>query len=425
MAPIMFIGFFILMIIGTPIAIALGLSAVIAMAGTGGMNLIALPQRMFAAVDSFPLMAAPFFILAGKLMEHGGISRRLIDFANSLVGSLRGGLAHVSLMACMIFAAISGSASATTAAVGSILIPSMVQKGYDRAFSTAVQAAGGTVGVIIPPSVPLVIYGVTAGVSVTNLFIAGIIPGLFIVFSLMVVAYIISYRRGYGGNDERKNAGEILRNFANALSALLMPVIILGGIYGGIFTPTEASVVAVVYGLFVGTFIYREIKLGQLREILTSSVITTSVLLFLVATAAMFGNILTREQVPQVVANFMVGISDNWIVILLLINILLLVVGTFLETIAAIIILTPILHPIAIHMGMDPVHFGIIMIVNLSIGLITPPVGMCLFIGANVGQVKYEPLVRAVIPFLLMMIVNVLIISLYSPLSLFLVKLLS
>lgn len=414
MAILLFVIFLLLIIINVPIAIALALSSIIIMGIIGEIPLIMLPQKMFAALDSFPLMAAPFFILAGKLMEFGGISERLVNFANSLVGQLKGGLAHVSIVACMFFAAISGSGSATTAAIGGIMIPAMVKAGYDRNFATAVQAAGGTTGIIIPPSVPLVLYGVSAGVSVSSLFIAGILPGLLIGLSLMFVAYFISKKNNYGSKVERIS---LFKTFKEAILALLMPAIILGGIYGGLFTPTEASVVAVVYGFMIGTFVYKQINFKTLHKILVESVVTTSVILFIIAAASIFGMLLTREQVPQTIAGTLMDANISPIVTLLLINLLLLVVGTFMEAIAAIVILTPILLPVVESIGIDPIHFGIIMTANLAIGLITPPVGVSLFVGARVGNTKFEPLVKAIIPFIIMMVVSVIIITFVPQLS--------
>lgn len=414
MAILLFVLLVVLFAINVPIAIVLGLVSTISMAAIGNTPLIVIPQKMFAALDSFPLMAAPFFILAGKLMEHGGISRRLVEFAESLVGQLKGGLGHVGIVACMFFAALSGSGSATTAAVGSILIPAMVRAGYDRSFATAIHAAAGTTGIIIPPSVPMVMYGVSAGVSVGSLFLAGVLPGILIGLSLMAVTYVISHRRGYGAASERTGFQKIWASFKRSALALFMPVIILGGIYGGFFTPTEASVVAVVYGFVIGTFVYKTITRSVLRDILISSVVTTSVILFIVATAALLGMLLTRERIPQSVAALLMDADLSPALIVVLVNLLLLVVGTFMEAIAAIIILTPILLPVVTGIGMDPVHFGIIMVVNLAIGLITPPVGVCLFVGAQVGQIRFEPLVRAVVPFLLMMVVDLFLLS-YLP----------
>ncbi|ASN06277.1 TRAP transporter large permease [Virgibacillus necropolis] len=408
----------VLFLINVPIAIALAMAASIIFLIQGDVSLIVIMQRMFNSVDSFPLLAVPFFILAGKLMETGGISKRLIHFANVIFGRINGGLAIVSIAACAFFAAISGSAAATTAAVGSILIPAMVKKGYDKSFSTAVQATGGTIGIMIPPSVPLVLYGVTAGVSIGDLFIAGIIPGLLVTVSLMILVYIISLKNGYGGG-ETFTFSEFLKAFVDAILAILMPVIILGGIYSGVFTPTEAAVVAVVYGLIVGMFIYREIKPYDLPEIFSSSVVISAVIMFIIAGASAFGYYLTRERIPREMAEFMLGITDNWIIALLIINLLLLFVGTFLETSAAIIILTPILAPIASALGIDLIHFGIIMIVNLAIGFITPPVGVNLFVASNIAGTKIESLIRAIIPFILVMIICVIIISFLPSLSLF------
>lgn len=422
MAILLFVLLIVLFLINVPIAVALGLASALIFFIDGNVSLIVIMQRMFNSVDSFPLMAIPFFILAGKLMESGGISRRLIHLANVIFGRIKGGLAIVSIVACAFFAAISGSAAATTAAVGGLLIPAMVKKGYDKSFSTAVQAAGGTIGVMIPPSVPLVLYGVTAGVSVSSLFIAGILPGLLVVGSLIILVYVISLIKGYGGG-EKFGFKDFFKALADALLALLMPVIILGGIYGGIFTPTEAAVVAVVYGLIVGVVIYREIKIKDLMEIFSSSVVITAVIMFIIAGASVFGYFLTRQRIPAELTEAMLGITSNWIIALLIINAILLICGAFLETSAAIIILTPILVPIVSALGIDLVHFGIIMIVNLAIGFITPPVGINLFVAANIAGTKFESLMKAIVPFIVIMVIDVIIISFIPSISLFLVGL--
>ncbi|MBO0586995.1 TRAP transporter large permease [Sporosarcina sp. E16_8] len=419
MTILLFVLLALLFLIGVPIAVALGMASSLVFLVDGQVSLIVLMQRMFNSVASFPLLAIPFFILAGKLMENGGISRRLIHLANVLFGRVTGGLAIVSIIACAFFAAISGSAAATTAAVGSLLIPAMVKKGYDKSFSTAVQAAGGTIGVMIPPSVPLVLYGVSAGVSISSLFIAGILPGILVVVSLLILVYVISLKKGYGGG-ERFTIIDFFKAFADAILAILMPVIILGGIYGGIFTPTEAAVVAVVYGLIVGVFIYKEIKFKDLIEIFSSSVVVSAVIMFIIAGASIFGYYLTRARVPREITEVMLGVTDNWIIALLIINVLLLFIGTFLETSAAIIILTPILVPIVSALGIDLVHFGIIMIFNLAIGFITPPVGINLFVAANIAGTKFESLVKAIIPFIIVMILDIIIISFIPQISLFL-----
>lgn len=419
MALVLFILLLALFLINVPIAVALGLASTLVFFLDGNVSLIVIIQRMFNSVDSFPLMAIPFFILAGKLMESGGISRRLIHLANVIFGRVKGGLGIVSIVACAFFAAISGSAAATTAAVGALMIPAMVNKGYDKSFATAIQAAGGTIGIMIPPSVPLVLYGVAAGVSVSELFIAGIVPGLFVMVSLILLVYLISLKEGYGGG-EKFGFTDFFKAFFDAFLALMMPVIILGGIYGGIFTPTEAAVVAVVYGLFVGIFIYREIKVADLGRIFSSSVVVTAVIMFIIAGASVFGYYLTRQRIPAELTELMLSVTDNWIIALLIINLLLLICGVFLETSAAIIILTPILVPIASALGIDLVHFGIIMIVNLGIGFITPPVGVNLFVAANIAGTKFESLLKAIVPFVLIMIVDVLIISFIPEISLFL-----
>lgn len=419
MTALLFILLFVLFLINVPIAVTLGLSSSVIFLLEGNVSLIAIIQRMFNSVASFPLLAIPFFILAGKLMENGGISKRLIHLANVIFGRVKGGLAIVSIIACAFFAAISGSAAATTAAVGALLIPAMVKKGYDKDFSTAVQAAGGTIGIMIPPSVPLVLYGVSAGVSISSLFIAGIIPGLMVTLSLVLLVYIISLRKGYGGG-ETFTFKDLVKAFADAILALLMPVIILGGIYGGIFTPTEAAVVAVVYGLIVGVLIYREIKIKDLVEIFSSSVVVSAVIMFIIAGASSFGYYLTRARIPKELTDLMLGVTDNWIIALLIINALLLFVGVFMETSAAIIILTPILVPIVSALGIDLVHFGIIMIFNLAVGFITPPVGINLFVAANIAGTKFERLIKAIIPFIIIMVLDILIISFIPAISLFL-----
>ncbi|BAQ09131.1 C4-dicarboxylate transport system, large permease component [Bacillus sp. OxB-1] len=418
---LLFLLFLVLIFLNMPIAFALGISSLAFIFLNGDGVLTVVPQRMFAAIDSFPLMAAPFFILAGKLMEHGGISERLINFAQSIVGSLRGGMAHVGIVTCLFFAALVGSGSVTTAAVGGIMIPTMVKAGYDRAFSTATIAAAGTTGIIIPPSVPLILYGVSAGVSVSSLFIAGIIPGLLIGVSLMVGAYTISLIKGYGKEATRFNFKDLFVSFKSAILALLMPIIILGGIYGGYFTPTEASVIAVVYGFIISFFVYKQINRKVMMEILVSTVVTSSVILIIIATASLFGMILTRENVPQSIASVLINSELSPFILIILINVLLLIVGAFMESLAAIIILTPLLVPVVTSFGMDPVHFGIIMIVNLSIGLITPPVGINLFVGSQVGKISFDKVLKAILPYMLIIIIDLLLIAFLPGISLFLV----
>lgn len=413
MGIILFVTTAILLLIGAPIAISLGLAGAAAFLFKGNMPLMVIPQRMFGAMDSFPLMAIPFFVLAGNLMAAGGISRRLIRLANALAGRVTGGLAIVSVLAGMFFAAISGSGAATTAALGTILIPAMVSKGYNREFSTAVQASSGAIGIIIPPSVPMVLYGIGAGVSIGDLFMGGFGPGIVVGIGLMLVAYFVSKKDNYG-KESPAGTAEIWQAFKDAYLALLMPVIILGGIYAGVFTPTEAAVVAVVYGFVVGGLVYRELNLKQIQSVLSSTVITTAIIMFIIGCAALFALVLTRERIPQEIAAWLLGITRNPLLILMLVNVFLLIVGCIMETAAAIIILTPILVPIIIQAGINPVHFGVVMITNLGIGLVTPPVGINLYVASNIAGTRMEMVVRRVLPFLLAMIISLLIIT-YIP----------
>ncbi|MED1799708.1 TRAP transporter large permease [Brevibacillus porteri] len=422
MGTILFLTLLVLLILNVPIGVALGLSVVVVFMLEGNIPLLVVIQKMFNGTDSFPLMAIPFFLLAGKLMETGGISARLIRFANTIVGNLPGGLAIVAVMGCTFFAAISGSSAATTAAVGGILIPHMVKKGYNIRFSAALHATGGTIGVMIPPSVPMVLYGVAASASISDLFIAGIGPGILVAISLILYSYWISKKNGWGGG-EKHTPKEIGEAFKDAILAILMPIIILGGIYGAIFTPTEAAVVAVIYGLVVGLFVYREIKWKDLGEIFAGSASMTAVIMLIIATANAFGYLMTRENIPQEIAQFMLGITDSTIITLLIINILLLILGTFMETAVTIILLTPILLPITNSLGIDPVLFGVIMVVNSAIGMLTPPVGINLLVAGNIAKLQNTEIERAVIPFLVIMIVDLMLITYIPEISLFLVNL--
>ncbi len=413
MAVILLIGLLVFFLLNVPIAFSLGAASTLALVYQGKVPLTLIAQRMFAAVDSFPLMAIPFFILAGNLMENGGISRRLIRFATCLVGRITGGLALVTVATCMFFAAISGSSAATAAAIGSILIPAMVRRGYNINFASATVASSGELGVIIPPSIPMVLFGVLAEQSIGTIFIAGIMPGILIAGTLTLVAYIISKKHGYVGTD-RATLAETWVAFKDAILALLMPLIILGGIYGGVFTPTEAAVVAVFYGLIVGLFIYRETKISDLKNILASSAITTSVIMIIIANASLFGWIMTRERVPQMIAEFFLSISSDPLVFLLLVNLLLLFIGTMFETSAALIILTPLLFPIAVQLGVHPIHFGMIMIVNLAVGMVTPPLGINLFVTCNIAKIRIEDMARMLVPYLAVLILDIFIIT-YVP----------
>lgn len=424
MGALLGVSFIGLIIIGVPIAIVLGLSSLIAIYFGSMLPLTVIPQRMFVATDSFPLMAIPFFMIAGALMESGGISKRLINFAHSLIGSFTGGLALVSILTCMFFAAISGSGPATVAAIGSILIPAMVEDGYDAGFAAAVMAIAGSIGVIIPPSIPMVSYGVVGSVSIGSLFLGGFGPGILIGLSLMAVAYFTAKKKGYGRQKEKFSGKKALIAFKDAFWALLMPVIILGGIYGGIFTPTEAAAVAVIYGFIVGLFIYKELKIKDMPQVFAKSGVSTAMVMLIISTAQVFGWILTSERIPDAIATSFMSITSNPYILLLLINLLLLIVGCVMETNAAIIILAPIFLPLVSQVGIDPVLFGIIMVVNLAIGMVTPPLGVNLFVACGVDnkheKITLERISKAVIPLLIINIVDLLLISFIPQIALFL-----
>ncbi|MFZ3591301.1 TRAP transporter large permease [Bacillus sp. DJP31] len=422
-AAVLFGSFAILLFLTVPIGISLGLATLITIYYSGSLPIEFLMKELVTSVDSFPLMAVPFFILAGEIMGKGGISERLFKVANAIVGNKTGGFAIATIITCMFFAAISGSGPATVAAIGGIMIPAMVRNGYDKKFATAVVAAAGSIGVIIPPSIPMVIYGVVGSTSIGDLFIAGIVPGTLVGLSMMIWAYYYSRKMGYKGSNEPTTLANIWKNVWEAKWALLIPIIILGGIYGGFFTPTEAAVIAVVYGLFASLVLYREIGIKDLPKILVDSSLTTATVLIIVGTATAFGRFLTIEQIPTKVAQGMLSISSEPLILILLITLLLLIVGTFMDTLAAIIILTPILLPIAIQIGYDPIHFGILMVVNLAIGFITPPLGVNLFVASGISGLSIEAISRAVIPFFFAMLITLLFLTFIPQLSLFLVGL--
>ncbi|MCX8117988.1 MAG: TRAP transporter large permease [Desulfobacterota bacterium] len=410
---ILSVSFLVFLASGIPVAFVLGLTSLVGLLYSGEVPLLLIPKQMFSGTDSFPLLAVPFFILAGNLMNIGGITKRLIHFCNILIGYVRGGLALVNVVASMFFAGITGAAVADTSALGSILIPAMEKEKYDRDFSAAVTAASSTVGPIIPPSIPMVILGTVGELSIGALFLAGVIPGILVGFSLLGVAYYISCKRDYP-KEPAKSLREFFVGLKDALFALLMPAIILGGILGGVFTPTEAAVVAVVYAFLVSVLIYRELRWKDLPRVLVDSMVTTSLIMFVIANSAIFGWILANHQIPQAIAQLFLSITtDKW-VLLLLINLFLLFVGTFMETTASLIILTPILLPLAVKVGIDPIHFGLVMVLNLVIGLITPPLGVCLFIACSIARITLEQIVRAILPFLLAAI-GVLFLVTYVP----------
>lgn len=412
--------FVVLLLVGVPIAFSLGLAALMTVVGAQTLPPSYIATVAFTSIDNFPIMAIPFFIAAGVFMGAGGLSRRLLTLADELVGGLPGGMALASIATCMFFAAISGSGPATVAAIGTLTIPAMVERGYDRLFAAGVVAAAGAIGVMIPPSNPFVVYGVAGQVSVGKLFLAGIVPGVLTGLALMVTAYVIARRRGWRGEVRRRSLSGMGRAFWEAKWALLVPVIVLGGIYGGIMTPTEAAAVAAMYGLLVGLFVYRELNFASLCACCVEAARTSAVIIMLMAMATIFGNVMTLEQVPERIAAAILDLTTSKIAILLLINLLLLWVGTFMEALAAIVILTPILLPLAVKIGVDPIHFGVILVVNLAIGFVTPPVGVNLFVACGIAREKIELVSRAALPFLFTMLAVLALVTYWPALSLFL-----
>ncbi|MDL2313766.1 TRAP transporter large permease [Desulfovibrio sp. OttesenSCG-928-C14] len=418
-----FISFGLYLFLSVPIGVSIGLAVMTYMV-LDGESWRYVATNLFAAVDSFPLMAIPFFVLSGALMERGGLSLRLVNFANSLIGHINGGLAFVAVITCLFFGAISGSSPATVAAIGSIMVPFMVRAGYPKSFALGLIAAAGCLGVIIPPSIPMIMFGVATGASVSNLFMAGFLPGILCAFFLCVVAYIICRRQGFNtARGEGFSLANAWKEFKSAIWALLVPIIILGGIYGGIFTPTEAAVVAVFYGLVAGVLIYRELDLAGIIDSLRSTTVTTAMIMLIVGTGMTLGEVLAIQQVPTMVAESMRAWLDSTFGFLILVNLVLLVVGMIMDTTAAILILSPILYPIAAMFGIDIIHFGIILVINLAIGLITPPVGLNLFTAKGLSDISLERLIIGVLPFLFAMLISLAIISFNDQVALFLPRL--
>ncbi|MBS0501993.1 MAG: TRAP transporter large permease [Burkholderiaceae bacterium] len=400
------------------VAVSIGLASIVGIQVVHAPMLISV-KEMFNALNKFPLAAIPFFILAGNLMETGGISRRLVDFAKSLVGGVQGGLPMTCVLTCMIFAAVSGSSVATTFAIGAILIPALIKHGYPTTWAAALQATSAELGVIIPPSIPMILYGVASEVSIGELFIAGFGPGILISGALMLFVWLYCKWKGWGKHDGDGRLG-VWSATRKAAWALMMPVVVLGGIYGGVFTPTEASAVAVAYALVVGLAIYREIGVRDLYAVLRKSVISSAVIMFIIANAGLFAFLITRAGVPDAIGHWLEQNlrSPHWF--LLGVNAALFVIGMFIETSAAIIVLGPILAPVAAHFGIDPVHFGLIMVVNLALGMITPPFGVNLFAVCTVARVSLDKIIRDLVPFVLVILTCLMIITYVPSLSLFL-----
>lgn len=416
---VLFISFFVFMLLGVPIAISLGLSALLTMVFATNLPLGSIITQSFTSLDSFSLLAIPLFILAGVLMSQGGVSKRLLKLADVLVGYLVGGLAHGTILASMLFAAISGSGPATVAAIGSFMVPSMENKGYDKSFAAAVTAVSGTIGVIIPPSIPFIMFGIAGQVSIGGLFLAGIIPGIIIGLALMIVSYVIAKKRNFPTEGKFPTFMEVVKAINYAKWALLIPVIILGGIYSGFFSPTESAAVACMYAAFIGLFVYRELNFKKLYKVFLEATLVAVPVNIIIGFSISFAYLLSIERIPATIATFITGISENVFITMLIISAFLFVVGMFIDTIPAIVILTPILLPVAQGVGMDPIHFGVIMIVNLAIGYVTPPLGVNLFVASHISKVSIERITVASIPFIIAMIVVVIILILIPQLSLF------
>lgn len=418
---LMFGVFFLLLFIGVPVAFSLG-AAVLYYFLADGVALVTLPQKMFGGMNSFVLLCVPGFILAGNLMNQGGITNRIINFANSIVGHIRGGLGQANIVASMVFAGISGTATADSASLGAILIPAMEEEGYDTDFSCAITAASSCIGPIIPPSLPMIVAATLTGLSVTKLFVAGVVPGLLLGLGMMTVCAFISKKRSYPKR-KRKSLKQAIFAFFGAFWALLMTFIILYGIMGGICTPTEASMIAVIYALVIGLFVYRELPIKKIPKIIIDSACTTTSILMLIGFANVFAWVLSKEQIPTLVANGMLSITQNKYIILLLINLLLLFVGTFMETNAALAILFPTLLTVAVQVGVNPIQFAVIAVLNLVLGLITPPVGVCLFVTSTVGKISLGKVAKAILPFLVINLVVLVIVTYFPPATLGLVHL--
>jgi C4-dicarboxylate transporter, DctM subunit len=419
----MVVIFLVLLITNVPILFAIGLSTLVAIYFFSNLPLLYIPQIMFPTVDSFELLAVPFFILSGAIMKGGGISRRLVEFINSIVGSYTGGLAIVAIVSCELFGAISGSAAATTAAIGGVMIPYMVEKGYDRGFSAALVSCSGGIGIMIPPSIPAVLYCVLAGTSVASVFAAGIGPGIVFGFAYIIVSYIHAKRKGYE-RTRRASFIEILKTGKNAAWALFMPVLILGGIYSGLFTPTEAAAVSVIYAFFVGFFIYKEINLRDLKNVLLESAEMSAMVMILIAVSSVFSALLTQQNVPNLLAEWIKSADLGSFWFLLLVNGVLVLIGCFMSPIPALIILTPLLVPLLGDLGVNPVHFGQIFNVNVAIGALTPPFGVDMFVACAITKIPIDEYARKGVFLIIASFVSLLVVTFIPEICLFIPRLL-
>ncbi len=414
---VLFIVLIIALVVNVPVGIAIGVSSLAAVLADGRLSSTYIVQQLVTSADSFPLMAIPLFILAGELMSAGGVSKRILNVCNVFFGRITGGLAIVTVIVCMFFAAVSGSGPATVAAVGSMVVPTMLEKGYSKSFTLALIATAGSIGVVIPPSIPMVIYGVSTSTSISGMFMAGFLPGILIGIGLIICCYFYCKKQGWKGDDRRYTAKEKLAAIWDAKWALINPVIILGGIYAGIFTPTEAAAVAAVYAFICGTFIHRELNIKNIFDPIAASCSTTGTTMVIIGCATAFTKILTIQRIPDMITKGISGLTTNYVLILLLINLLLLIVGCFMDTTPAMMVLSPILLPIALSIGMDPIHFGVIMVVNLAIGFITPPLGINLFVAARVGREPLETVTSGIVRFMVVMLICLMLITFIPAIS--------
>lgn len=414
---VLFIVLIIALVVNVPVGIAIGVSSLAAVLADGRLSSTYIVQQLVTSADSFPLMAIPLFILAGELMSAGGVSKRILNVCNVFFGRITGGLAIVTVIVCMFFAAVSGSGPATVAAVGSMVVPTMLEKGYSKSFTLALIATAGSIGVVIPPSIPMVIYGVSTSTSISGMFMAGFLPGILIGIGLIICCYFYCKKQGWKGDDRRYTVKEKLAAVWDAKWALINPVIILGGIYAGIFTPTEAAAVAAVYAFICGTFIHRELNIKNIFDPIAASCSTTGTTMVIIGCATAFTKILTIQRIPDMITKGISGLTTNYVLILLLINLLLLIVGCFMDTTPAMMVLSPILLPIALSIGMNPIHFGVIMVVNLAIGFITPPLGINLFVAARVGREPLETVTSGIMRFMVVMLICLLLITFIPAIS--------
>lgn len=409
-AAILFISLAVFIFLNIPISISLGISSALTLMATGS-PLGVIPSMMQATVQKFSLLTIPLFVLAGVLMDKGGISKRLINLADSMMGPIHGGLGYVAVISALFFAAISGSGTATVAAMGSILIPAMVKQGYDKGFSSALSAISGSLGTVIPPSITFIIYGMITGESISDLFLSGIVPGIIFAAMLCLTVFIYSKKNGWKGDKPKATRQEIMKIFWGTLPGFLSPVIVLGGIYSGFFTPTEAAAVAVIYSFIVGKFVYKELTFGALRETLFSTAKTTGIILLIIMNAGIFSWILTQQGIATQLTELAIGFTTNKYVMLLIINVVFLMAGCVMDNTSALYIIVPIILPIARALDINLVHLGVILVLNLSIGQVTPPVGPNLYVAADIGKVKFEVICRKMVPLLIMSLVALLIIT--------------